>query len=228
VISVVLVLLTALLVCQYGNLESLFLSVKYTDKELADQIEASKGMVNDVLPKYNDAIVRDFTLAEEEQIRKGEITPEEAVALLSVPLVGGEAVAEEESLAGKHNDQTQETLSSQKQQDAVIGRHIASMYSLKSSYLAKLGELEREAVAEYLALPEAEQNTMAKEKIIAENLRKAAALEQACDQQVDQVLSNLRQDLQSFGGNLDIVDTLKEAYRNEKSLKKAYYMKRFN
>ncbi len=207
---------------QYGNLKSWFLSAKYSDVELTEQIQANKDKVDDLLKQYGGTTIRDFTFAEEEQIRKGEITPDEAMILLTVPQSADHVLD-----TGNGSKDDAKTSELQKQQEAVIGRHIATLYGLKSDYLAKLGKLERETAAAYQALPKEEQNAFAKDKIVAGSLAKAAALENSCDRQVDEVLAALQKDLQAYDGDPAIVQILKEAYKNEKSLKKAYYLQRF-
>ena len=45
-----------------------------------------------------------------------------------------------------------------------------------------------------------------------------------CDGRVATLLGELESELRAAGGDLSIITTIKNAYENEKNLKKAYYM----
>ena len=49
-------------------------------------------------------------------------------------------------------------------------------------------------------------------------------MELDCDAQVDAALDELRKTLTAQGKDTAVVETLRQAYENEKSLKKAYYL----
>ena len=59
-------------------------------------------------------------------------------------------------------------------------------------------------------------------------LGKAGSLEGEADAKVEDLLSELKTELEAIGANPSIVDTMRSSYENEKTLKKSYYLSLFN
>ena len=60
--------------------------------------------------------------------------------------------------------------------------------------------------------------------IAGKYLKTVASLESQCDKDVESLLSDLRTELEAQGKDTSIIETLRKAYNEEKSLKKAYYL----
>lgn len=106
-----------------------------------------------------------------------------------------------------------------------ISAKIAQMYVLKSTFTTSLDALYNNAIAKYNALP-ASQKENGKTAIVDELYPKAAQLEKDCDAQVKTVLADLTILLKAEGQSLDLIDTIRTAYYQEKSVRKAMYMEK--
>lgn len=101
---------------------------------------------------------------------------------------------------------------------------IAKLYMLKSSFTGQLSELEKTIRSTYVALPKEEQVPASRKSIAGQYIKEVARLELECDAQVEAALTDLRDTLVAQGKDTAVVETLRQAYENEKSLKKAYYL----
>ncbi len=100
---------------------------------------------------------------------------------------------------------------------------IAKMYVLKSTFESELDKLYQEAVA-YYGQMSAEQRKNAASLMVKQFYSRATGLERQCDAQVDELMTNLTASLEASGGDTSIVKKMRQAYSEEKSLKKSYYL----
>lgn len=101
---------------------------------------------------------------------------------------------------------------------------IAKLYVLKSRFTGQLGALEKTIIDAYEAQPEEEQTPASRKSIAGQYIKQVSRMELDCDAQVDAALAELRKTLTAQGKDTAVVETLRQAYENEKSLKKAYYL----
>lgn len=100
---------------------------------------------------------------------------------------------------------------------------IAQMYVLKSSFTSRLDRLFNEAKAYYISLTP-EQRKTAKTELMDKYYSQVSALEYECDTKVNAILSELDAELTLTGEDKSIINKIRDAYNQEKSLKKAYYL----
>ena len=112
--------------------------------------------------------------------------------------------------------------------DEVISDSVSKMYALKAKYINKLGELERAVYKEYSSLPKSKQNKSTKKEIVMSNIDYVTELEKTCDTEVAKVLASLKQNLIKLGGDTEIIQTLQDAYKEEKEMRKSYYLSLYN
>ncbi len=105
-----------------------------------------------------------------------------------------------------------------------IAACIAKLYVLKSNFTGQLTSMETEIINAYESLPKEEHTPASRKKIAGQYIKTVANLEVQCDAQVDSLLSELTEKLTAQGKDAAAVDTLRQSYENEKSLKKAYYL----
>lgn len=101
---------------------------------------------------------------------------------------------------------------------------IAKLYIIKNKFMQKLENIEIEIINAYSALPKEQRVPQSRKSIAGQYISTVADLEIQCDAEVEAVLTELRTKLLSLEKDIAIIHTLKKAYDNEKSLKKAYYM----
>jgi|GEM_PF-1665065 len=97
-------------------------------------------------------------------------------------------------------------------------------YALRSEYVQALEDLQAEAVSAYKAIPAEQRNTKNITSFVNKYINKANALEKACDGKMDALVKDLTALQKKYGQSMELVDTMKYTYANEKSLKKAWYM----
>lgn len=228
---------------QWNNIVALYEYMLYSNDEIESKIRDSKDDLQESLEKYVPNIDRDFTVEEEEKIRTGELSPEDALGLIAdssstdaSDVVSGDKPAASTPTPNvstsppdtdmKENEESQGI--DQQEVNRIISKYVAKLYLYKAQYIAKLGQLERSAKAEYLALPAEKQNSTGKNKILLSKMSEAAAMEKECDAEVKRILEVMKTELTAAGGDLSIIDVINKAYEEEKSLKKAQYVETLN
>jgi hypothetical protein len=188
--------------------------VKYSQDEISEQIAKSKENAQQAMEQYDLSVTRDFTLEEEEKIRKGEMTVEEAMQLI---------MADSSDESGKADDTGANSTANSTENSAngIVSKYVAQVYNLKAYYIGQLGSLENTMRAEY------DQSGKDKTKIagIVKNyMPQVAAMESECDGKIASLLNDMRNELSAIGADTSIVDTINDSYVNEKSLRKSYYL----
>lgn len=204
--------LVAIFVWQHDNIMAVVKVVSNTNEEIAKEIDDSKILLEEKLKEQYHSVISDFTAEEERQIIKGELSVEEAVANLNKKY---QTVKEEKK--------TNNTASSP-EVDALIGDKAIELYSLKAYYLGQLGQMEAAVKKEYSKLPKEERNLVGKQALVNKYMSTALALLSQCDKQVEELLSELKRGLENLNADTSIIKTIRSAYENEKTLKKAYYL----
>lgn len=212
IICILIVAALALAFWQRENITAVIEGYKTSDEDIQQQISDSKKDIESELEEYNIQGLRDFTFEEEEAIRKGQMTAEEAVAKI---------IAESGQSGSSENGTAQDTSNSKSDSGAVISEYTVKLYTLKATYLGQIGNLIDQAKAEY-------KNGTSASSLMSNYLGKAASLESEADSKVDALLSELKGKLDSVGADTSIVNKMRSSYENEKQLKKAYYVSLFN
>lgn len=219
---------------QRENVQALWEGVSYTDEQLKSQMETSKEKVKQSLEQYQIKDIRDLTVAEEEQLMKGEMTVEEALDLITK----GESrptIEEKEALANKYElDEPIASISPQEESQShetvkvgveqIVETYVKKMYTLQVTFLSELGAIESRARDVFSQLPKEERNLSTAQKLAPSFINEALALEEQCDSQVNTLLNAFQKELKSIGADTSIVKDTREAYETQKRLKKAYYL----
>jgi len=200
---------TVLFMWQKNNIMSVATALRYSKQELTEKINKNKRVAEIQVEEHGGSVIRDFSHEEEEEIRRGETTPEEALKLLN-----------------EQNDEieTDESLNSVSD---LIKQSTEQLYLLKATYIGKLGSLERQAKSDYAAFLKEKKGATEKNKLIASYIKKVAALESECDGAVSEILKKLELGLKEQGADTKIVKTMKKAYEDEKILKKSYFLSQY-
>ena len=223
-ILLVLVLIAAAVLCywQRENLQAVKDSRTYSTEELTGKIAESKQDVEQAIAEYDTPIMRDFTLEEEDKIRRGEISPEEAMALIMTPAAQSSADTNSADNA-QSSDQTAVSSQAQSQNtaDSIVAKYLQQVYGLKAYYLGELGRVENEMRSVYV---NSGRDKTAIAGIVQSYLPEVGSLESECDSRIASLLDSMRSELSAIGADTSIADKIYSAYLNEKSLKKSYYL----
>ena len=233
----------AIAVTQRDNISAVIDASKYSKVDIQKQMDDTKTEVQKTLEEYNVPAIRDFTPQEEEDIRKGKITADEAIAKIIEESGASKEIqsssnsdsqASSNVVSGNESSQTSQTksdtTSANKGSDvnngeetvsSVVGQYTVSLYKLKANYLGQIGNVIDEAKA-------AHKNGASASSLASQYMGELASLESQADSAVDAEISQLREKLTAMGADTSICDTMKSSYEKEKRLKKAYYLSLYN
>lgn len=239
-VLVVVIAVSALAVWQRENIAAVMKASKCSSDEIAEEISASKANTQKEIEKYSIPITRDFTLEEEEALRNGSLSVEEAVSRLmntesevqgdtaSTAVAGTQATQSDDDNTQADSGSVQEQGSELTPEQKIVTDGLTEMYTLKAYYLGELGSFEKELKTQYKEKYGSKKSAGAVAEVLQSNMTKAAAMESECDQKVDEVLSNMRSELEAIGASTDIVSVAEDSYVNEKALRKSYYLSLYN
>ena len=223
VLLIFLIVMAALIlgigVWQWNNIVAVYKTVTTTQEQLEQEINKNKQKLEEELTKKYSTIVSDFSAEEEKKLIKGEITVEQAVENLNKRY---EKKKNEKALTGKFTNANAEKI------DELIGDKVIELYSLKAYYLGQLGQMEATVKREYAAMPVEKKNLVGKKELVSKHMNVAIGLMNQCDAKVEKLVSELETELKKLGGDTSIIKSIKDTYENEKTLKKAQYLKLLN
>ena len=223
VLFVFLIFIAALIlgigIWQWNNIVAVYKTVTTTQEQLEQEINKNKQKLEEELTRKYSTIVSDFSAEEEKKLIKGEITVEQAVENLNKRY---EKKKNERASTGQSNNINTEKI------DELIGDKVIELYSLKAYYLGQLGQMEAKVKNEYAAMPIEKKNLVGKKELVSKHMSVALGLMNQCDAKVAELVAGLESELKKLGGDTSIVKTIKDTYENEKTLKKAQYLKLLN
>lgn len=226
---VLLILLLGVVIWQKNNLQAGLLYAQYSTEDLEEKMEENEKEVMKALDKVPEAVVQPLSEEERQKLRDGTITEDEAMALMT----GAEPKNSESQVqtASESNQVTTQVTNQETKQQTDnsaayirIQELIARVYVMRDVYVSKLEGIRESAVNAYYDLPKDKRTDSAKMEIAFRCIDQANALESTCDGEMDDILAELKTQLQEVNGDLSLVSDVKAAYAEEKALKKAYYM----
>jgi uncharacterized protein YxeA len=225
---VLVIAIAALCYWQRDNISAFVKSRNSNSEDIAEEMSVSKAKTNEEIEKYNVPIKRDFTVEEEEQIRKGELSVEEAVSRLfqadGTSQTQTNTATGETASDGSSGSVAEDTTTALTPEQEIISNYVTQIYSLKAEYIGKLGSLERELKAEYKSANGTSKSAATIASFVQSNMGRAISMESECDAKVDALLTDMRNELSAIGADTSIVDTIEDAYIEEKALRKSYYL----
>jgi len=216
-LAVFFVACIALAIWQWNNIKAFYYFATIdSNEEIQQRITEQKIEREKIVSQYIDGTVRDFTEQEEKMITDGEMSVEEATQIIQEEF---EKSAEKSSSSSKNSSSKQK-----KEIDKFIADNIIQLYSYKAYYLGQLGQIEKSAKKDYVALPAKDRTFVSKQAIVDKYLGTANALLIECDGKVEAIMNSIEKKLKENGMDTSIVGQIKDSYEEEKALKKAYYM----
>ncbi len=208
IFAVLIVLSAGFCVWQADNIKAVFNSFKYTDDQIDKMIVENKDSLDRELREKYD-IISDFTEEDEAKIISGEMSVEEAIRKKRAELEKAE-IKDANDIKSKTNK--------------IVSNRIIEFYSLKAYYLGQLGQMEAKVKKDYAAFPKEKKNLVGKKELVSKYMSVASSLLAQCDAKMAELTSQLEEEIKAVGGDTSIIETINDAYENEKNLKKAYYM----
>ncbi|MCQ2420293.1 MAG: hypothetical protein MJ118_04090 [Clostridia bacterium] len=241
VLSVLVLVLAAAAFWQRGNIKALRYGMQMSSESLEQQMESSRKVMDDAMEEYHIA-PHAFSEDELAALADGSLSIESAAELLCEE-PEQEASAPEEPVQNAESP-AQQTAPSETEKpadapapqqpagntpaapslDDQIQQCVAQMYVLQATYEGKLDALVQSVIDEYAS---GELTQERKQQVIAGRVSEALALESECDTQVSEIVSKLRTLLSEAGKDDTLAVQIEQTYQEQKSLKKAQYLKQY-
>lgn len=247
VAGVVLVAGAVTVAVQWNNIKAVAYMMTMDTGTLSQRAEENRKTLDKAMEDYQ---IPSYTFSEEEmsQLASGELSEEEAAARI-LGENGGTTAEPEPSRSGAPSQEpspsqstppSQSPSASQSAQpaqsadqggetsaqdaEAELRQLVATMYVLQATYEGKLEAIVQEAIDEYTAGEHTSEN---RTRIVYSKYDALTKLEQECDQKVADIVSRMRELLKATGQSESLADEVQRTYEEEKSLKKAYYIREF-
>ncbi len=226
ILFAIVILLGSFVIWQWNNIAAVIDSFRYSQEEVENKLNENKEKLQAYIDNHETITVRDLTEEESKALQEGNLSEEEAVAILT----GKEPKPPQNNPEIKPDDKPEPEPTPE--YSAVVSEAIAKLYVQKNKYLSKLDTIESEVIAEYHAIAmetklSPEDIKAEKDKFLKRNLSRVAAWEDECDSVVYGILDEIETALKAEKQDTGIVTKLKEAYLNEKRLKKSYFINRY-
>ena len=245
VVGVVLVAGAVTVAVQWNNIKALSYMMTMDTGTLSQRAEENRKTLDKAMEDYQ---IPTYTFSEEEmaQLASGELSEEEAASRLLGQSGSGETETAEEpepsqSQAPSESPSTSQAPSasqsaapsqspaqsgdnSTQEAEAELRQLVATMYVLQATYEGKLEAIVQEAIDEYTAGEHTSEN---RTKIVYSKYDALTKLEKECDQKVADIVARMRELLKATGQSESLADEVQKTYEEEKSLKKAYYIREF-
>ena len=246
VAGVVLVAGAVTVAVQWNNIKAVAYMMTMDTGTLSQRAEENRKTLDKAMEDYQ---IPSYTFSEEEmsQLASGELSEEEAAARIlgenggtAEPEPSQSGAPSQEPSPSQSTPPSQSPSASQSAQpaqsadqggetsaqdaEAELRQLVATMYVLQATYEGKLEAIVQEAIDEYTAGEHTSEN---RTKVVYSKYDALTKLEQECDQKVADVVSRMRELLKATGQSESLADEVQRTYEEEKSLKKAYYIREF-
>ena len=220
----------------WNSIEAFVFALQNTQEDVENEMRRSKEALDKYINENENLNVRELTEEETKALAQGEISEEEALEIITgkkeEPSENNKKEEDTPKQPSKNQTETVKKSDSTTSElteaeiDEMIEQEIAKLYVLKSQYLGKLDAIEEAAWAERKKIPKEERKAH-KQQVIRENMTRISAWETECDGIVYGIIEDIRQILKKYGRDQAILDEIKQAYLNEKRMKKSYYINRY-
>ena len=250
IVFLCIVLLIGVVLClNWNTMMGVVDGLRYSQEEVEKKQEENKQELQKFLDENKDVTVRELTDEENKALADGEISEDDAVQIITGSATFEEVKQQNEAQNNSKDTGTGKTETSipadtpavqqpqpttpnqpapvvEKTSDQIISELIATLYVQKSVYLSRLDGLEKTLTEEWANIP-SKQKDAEKPKFIAKYMPVIAEWEKTCDDVVYGIIEQIEAEIKKSGKDLSIIDKIKEAYKNEKRLKKAYYVNNY-
>lgn len=247
-VAVVFVSVVILTVWQWDNICAFIDGVRYDEQQLEQKAVQSQEEVDRRMEEASVSVVP-LTPEQDKALQNGDITEEDAIAIMTGKISFEDAVKEnnvsnnekkpEQIPSNSDNnaqqgDINQDGLSSENTDnaqdvdyDSLISEKVANLYVIKSNFYGQFNAEWARHKAMFLQLPKNEQTRTRIAQIVKECIPRGAAMEKECDAQVNEVLSELKALLKQAGRDTSLADSIKSAYDSEKKAMKSKLINKY-
>lgn len=214
-------------------------------EDVAARQEENDKKTQQLSDALSDIAVRDLTEEERAALAKGELSEEDALALIlgetapavppaetadrAQPNTAAETTAQN---AGSPTPDPQDLSRPSAEKDAAARAAkkrsvLAEIYLLRAEFLNRIDALIDNAIVRYKALPKEKRGTTAKLNIGQALMADGEDLETECDGRMQALLDRLRALLVEGEEPTDILNEIEDAYKEQKQLKKVELINKY-
>ena len=208
---VAILVVAGLSVWKWDIIKSVYIGLTTNSKELSQKLDDTQDAMRKNIEEHTKISIEDFSDEELALIKSGKLTKAEVFEKKV-----NEAI--EKYLNENNSESSFET-----QYDRIVAKYTSVFYALKGKYIGMLDSLIGIADDEFDALPKEQRTKATRSKIISKYINVASGYEADCDKEVSSLLSSMKKDLKAINADTAIVDSIKEIYYEEKSLRISYY-----
>lgn len=248
IIGAILVCLCLVFIWQRDNIKAGLLGLKYSSDDLDEQLNSNQERIDRAIDDNPEVKLKPLTDEENQRLQDGTLSEQEAIDIMlgaadeaehsgeaanaapdeakpsaepsGTPSTEPSAPAEETAAGSTASPKPSEADDT----DAKISELVATFYVMKTSYIAKLSEIETTVIETYKALPAEKRTASKKASMALDCINQATALEKECDGRMEYLLGELKKLLIKAGRDESLVTEIKAVYAEEKALRKAYYI----
>lgn len=201
---------------QRNNLKALYLAMT-TDAETLQQRQEEQDQKRDEILQQYGLTVPDVSQTGEDNSEKGQTDPTATPGAEESPSVG-------ESTEPTQKPSSNPDQNSEEAMKAQLQAYVNQLYQVEARYRAYIDGVVASAKQEFAALPKEQKNSDNKMKIVRAKVGTLMAQENACDAEVETILSNMQAVLKQYGQSTELVDEIRLYYEDSKATWKAAKM----
>lgn len=218
--------------CFRDEIKAFMISRQYSTADLEQKLTENVQVIDDTVNASPDITVRVPTEEERQALKDGSLAQEDLIDRLIHP---EEPAPDEPETPNVPDSTSQENApaeqpagptSAKRDYQQRLSGLVAQVYVLREKYLNELDAMEQAARADYNALTKAQRTKQKIAALVSDYLSRGVDLEKTCDDQMDEIVAEMRALIQENSGDMSLIDTVIYSYANEKSIKKAWYMSR--
>ncbi|MDR1329739.1 MAG: hypothetical protein LBK23_09080 [Oscillospiraceae bacterium] len=232
-LGAVVIAITAAALWQRENIRALINSKQYSGAEIERMLAEQDVNAGKILEKLPDISIRPLTEDEKEKVRSGELSENEALNMM-LGSAGNSYPRPPPSgtVAGDGNVKTSAppdpVPSPEDERQKRAAELVAKVYVLRESMTGQIDGLISAAKSDYGALPEEERTAAKKQELAARYLGEISAMEGSCDAQMKEIVGELEAILKEIGADASAAAEIMQAYKEEKNLKKSYFLSQYS
>lgn len=219
IVGLILICIAVFLAFNWANLAAIYGGVTNTKEEIVIKQKNNEAKINDLVKQITKADISALPEDMRAKLESGELSEADAIEIILGSDYGkwvASGIENESVNSGEQSGGTAPAKAKASSKDKTI----AKIYLLRSTYNGKIDSLISRGKAAVKALPSSER-TASKQLEIADNLIDAGvALESECDAQMEALLGELEKELDGSGEDTAVISEIRDAYENEKQLKK--------
>lgn len=209
---------------QRNTIQAVINSRKYSSEELQVRLdEQETALLQKISEEHPEVQVTPLSEEDTKRLQDGEITAEEAVALITGTVAEEPTVSDSGHTASAPADTPQAEEEAPKQEVSNLQNLLAQIYVLEADFNGQLNSLIAQAKQDYIN----DKGKTGKYAIAKRYIGTVGRLEGQCDSQMETLLSQIKTELEQIGGDTALVGEIRSAYANKKSAKKAELMEKY-